>query len=63
MREEKRDWERMGLCGFNEKETKKEIVILVFKSRLVFLLFLFKIHLDLNSCDFWFFILVLIFFI
>ena len=25
--------------------------------------FLFKIHLDLNSCDFWFLILFLIFFL
>ena len=60
----------------DEKETEKENVILEFKFGLVFffflggetfglvfLLFLFKIHLDLNSYDFWFLILVLIFFI
>ena len=35
--------------GFNEKERN---VVLVFKFGLVFLLFLFKIHLDLNSRGF-----------
>ena len=34
----------------------------VFGSKFVFLLFLFKTHLDLNSCDFWFLILFLNFF-
>ena len=37
--------------------------VCVFRYRFVFLLFLFKTHLDLNSCDFWFLILFLIFFI
>ena len=30
--------------------------VCVLRSGFVFLLFLFKTHLDLNSCDFWFFI-------
>ena len=33
------------------------------RSGFVFLLFLFKTHLDLNSCGFWFLILFLNFFI
>ena len=37
--------------------------VCVFRSGFVFLLFLFKTHLDLNSCDFWFLILFLIFFL
>ena len=64
-REEKRDkqdgivWVFMKRRGW---KTEKENVVLVFKSRLVFLLFLFKIHLDLDSCGFWFLIMFLIFF-
>ena len=56
------------LCLFSKKKKKrkcqiKENVLLVLRSGVVFLLFLFKTHLDLNSCDFWFLILFLIFFI
>ena len=58
--------ERMGLCGFNEKERmkrrlKKENVFLVFK--FVFLVFLFKIQLDLKLCNFWFLIMLFIFYL
>ena len=57
------------LCLFSKEKKKqrkcqiKENVLLVLKSRFVFLLFLFKALLDLNSCDFLFLILFLIFFI
>jgi len=41
----------------------KENFLLVLKSGIVFLLLLFKTHLDLNSCDFCFLIIFLISFI
>ena len=37
--------------------------VLILKSEFVFLLFLFKTHLDLNLCDFWFLILFFIFYL
>ena len=52
------------LCLFSKKKRKyqiKENVLLVLRSRFVFSLFLFKVHLDLNSCDFWLLIMFLIF--
>ena len=51
----------LGLFSKKKKKRKchiKENVLLVLKSGFVFILFLFKTHLDLNSCDFLFFYLV-----